>query len=79
MVEIDEATIKVEVGAEKKSHRITEKDKRITAYHESGHAIDHLLANKNGFFTTCLAIFIAMALSFKILPDVSRHVLIPLL
>ena len=39
MVEIDEATIKVEVGAEKKSHRITEKDKRITAYHEAGHAV----------------------------------------
>ena len=39
MVEIDEATIKVEVGSEKKSHRITEKDKRITAYHEAGHAV----------------------------------------
>jgi cell division protease FtsH len=39
MVEIDEATIKVEVGAEKKSHKITEKDKRITAYHEAGHAV----------------------------------------
>ena len=39
MVEIDEATIKVEVGAEKKSHRITEKDKRITAYYEAGHAV----------------------------------------
>ncbi|MBO5857329.1 MAG: AAA family ATPase, partial [Clostridia bacterium] len=39
MVEIDEATIKVEVGAEKKSHRITEKDKKITAYHEAGHAV----------------------------------------
>ena len=39
MVEIDEATLKVEVGAEKKSHRITEKDKKITAYHEAGHAV----------------------------------------
>ncbi len=39
MVEIDEATIKVEVGAEKKSHKITEKDKKITAYHEAGHAV----------------------------------------
>ena len=39
MVEIDEATIKVEVGTEKKSHKITEKDKRITAYHEAGHAV----------------------------------------
>ncbi len=39
MVEIDEATIKVEVGSEKKSHRVTEKDKKITAYHEAGHAV----------------------------------------
>ncbi len=39
MVEIDEATIKVEVGSEKKSHRISEKDKRLTAYHEAGHAV----------------------------------------
>ena len=39
MSEIDEATLKVVVGTEKKSHVITEKDKRITAYHEAGHAV----------------------------------------
>ena len=39
MNEIDEATIKVMVGTEKKSHRMTPEDKRITAYHEAGHAI----------------------------------------
>ena len=39
MTEIDEATIKVEVGAEKKSRKYTEKDKKITAYHEAGHAV----------------------------------------
>ncbi len=39
MVEIDEATVKVEVGAEKKSHKYTEKDKKLTAYHEAGHAV----------------------------------------
>ena len=39
MKEIDEATIKVEVGAEKKSRKYTEKDKKITAYHEAGHAV----------------------------------------
>ncbi len=39
MTEIDEATIKVEVGAEKKSRKYTEKDKRITAFHEAGHAV----------------------------------------
>ena len=39
MQEIEEATIKVVVGTEKKSHKITDKDKRITAYHEAGHAV----------------------------------------
>ncbi len=39
MNEIDEATIKVMVGTEKKSHKMTPEDKRITAYHEAGHAI----------------------------------------
>lgn len=39
MTEIDEATVKVEVGAEKKSKKYTEKDKKITAYHEAGHAV----------------------------------------
>ena len=39
MVEIDEATVKVEVGTEKKSHKFSEKDKKITAYHEAGHAV----------------------------------------
>ncbi len=39
MTEIDDATIKVEVGAEKKSRKYTEKDKKITAYHEAGHAV----------------------------------------
>lgn len=37
--EIEEATIKVIMGAEKKSHVVTEKDKMVTAYHEAGHAV----------------------------------------
>ena len=37
--EIEEATIKVVMGAEKKSHVIKDKDKVITSYHEAGHAI----------------------------------------
>ncbi len=37
--ELDEAMIKVVVGTEKKSHKITENDKKITAYHEAGHAV----------------------------------------
>ncbi len=39
MVDIDDATMKVEAGTEKKSHKFTEKDKKITAYHEAGHAV----------------------------------------
>ena len=48
MAEIEEATMKVVVGAEKKSKKITEKDKKITAYHEAGHAISsYYLDNKD--------------------------------
>ena len=39
MEDIEEATLKVAVGPEKRSHVITEKERRLTAYHESGHAI----------------------------------------
>lgn len=39
MDEIKEATIKVVVGAEKKSKVMSEKEKKLTAYHEAGHAI----------------------------------------
>ena len=37
--EIEESLLKVVMGVEKKSHIITEKDKRLTAFHEAGHAI----------------------------------------
>ncbi len=36
---IEEATIKVVMGTEKKSHVMNDKDKMITAYHEAGHAV----------------------------------------
>ncbi|MGN0441240.1 MAG: ATP-dependent zinc metalloprotease FtsH [Acutalibacteraceae bacterium] len=39
MEEIEEATIKVVVGAEKKSKVMSDKEKLLTAYHEAGHAI----------------------------------------
>lgn len=39
MNDIEEATIKVIAGPEKKSKVVSEKEKRLTAYHESGHAI----------------------------------------
>ncbi len=37
--EVEEATIKVVMGAEKKSHIVSDRDKMITSYHEAGHAI----------------------------------------
>ncbi|HIQ58266.1 MAG TPA: ATP-dependent zinc metalloprotease FtsH [Candidatus Merdivicinus intestinavium] len=37
--DIEEATIKVVAGPEKKSKVVSEKEKRLTAYHEGGHAI----------------------------------------
>lgn len=37
--DIDDAILKVSMGPEKKSRVITEKERRLTAYHESGHAI----------------------------------------
>lgn len=39
MAEIEEATIKVVVGTEKRSHVMTDKEKKLTAYHEAGHAV----------------------------------------
>ena len=37
--EVEEATVKVSIGTEKKSKIITEEERRETAYHEAGHAI----------------------------------------
>ena len=39
MEEIEEATIKVVVGTEKKSRVMSDKEKTLTAYHEAGHAV----------------------------------------
>ncbi len=39
MREVEEATIKVVVGTEKKSRVMSDKEKKLTAYHEAGHAI----------------------------------------
>lgn len=48
MTEIDEATVKTVVGTEKKSHKISDEDKRLTAYHEAGHAVSaHFLGGQD--------------------------------
>jgi cell division protease FtsH len=39
MTEIEEATIKVVMGPEKRSHVVTSRDKMLTCYHEAGHAL----------------------------------------
>ena len=43
MTDIRESFLKVGVGAEKKSKIVSDKEKRITAFHESGHAILHYI------------------------------------
>ncbi len=37
--EVEEAAVKVLVGTEKKSHKISDREKKLTAYHEAGHAV----------------------------------------
>lgn len=39
MADLEEASEKVSYGPERKSHKVSDEDKKITAYHESGHAI----------------------------------------
>ena len=45
--DIEDANIKVMMGAEKKSKKITEKERTLTAYHEAGHAIVSKLVDKD--------------------------------
>ena len=50
--DIRKSFIKVGIGAEKKSRIISEKDKRVTAYHEAGHAIlFHVLPDVGPVYT----------------------------
>lgn len=53
--DIKRAFIKVGIGAEKKSRIISEKEKRITAYHEAGHAIlFHVLPDVGPVYTVSI-------------------------
>ena len=53
--DIKESFLKVGVGPEKKSRIITEKEKKITAYHESGHAIlFHVLPDVGPVYTVSI-------------------------
>ena len=53
--DIRKAFIKVGIGAEKKSRVISEKEKRVTAYHEAGHAIlFHLLPDVGPVYTVSI-------------------------
>lgn len=54
-LDVDQAFIKVGVGTEKKSRLVPEKTKRITAYHEAGHAIlYHLLPDVGPVYTVSI-------------------------
>ncbi len=53
--DIQKSFIKVGIGAEKKSRIVSEKEKRITAYHEAGHAIlFHLLPDVGPVYTVSI-------------------------
>ena len=53
--DIDRAFVKVGIGAEKKSRVISDKEKRITAYHEAGHAIlFHVLPDVGPVYTVSI-------------------------
>ncbi|MBP9995868.1 MAG: ATP-dependent zinc metalloprotease FtsH [Lachnospiraceae bacterium] len=55
MEDVKKSFIKVGIGAEKKSRVISDKDKKITAYHESGHAIlFHLLPDVGPVYTVSI-------------------------
>ena len=53
--EVDKAFIKVGIGTEKKSKIVSEKERKITAYHESGHAIlFHELSEMDQVYTVSI-------------------------
>jgi len=53
--DIQESFVKVGIGAEKKSRVVSEKEKRITAYHEAGHAIlFHVLPDVGPVYTVSI-------------------------
>ncbi len=53
--EVDKAFIKVGIGTEKKSRVVSEKERKITAYHESGHAIlFHELSEMDPVYTVSI-------------------------
>ena len=53
--DINKSFVKVGIGAEKKSRVISDKEKRITAYHEAGHAIlFHLLPDVGPVYTVSI-------------------------
>ncbi len=74
MKEVEEAALKVIVGGEKKGKIISEEERRITAYHEAGHAIvSHLLPNTDPVTRITIIPTTKGAGGYTLMPPVSDH------
>ena len=74
MKEIEEAALKVIVGGEKKGKVISEQEKRITAYHEAGHAIvAHLLPGSDPVTRITIIPTTKGAGGYTLMPPVNDH------
>jgi cell division protease FtsH len=74
MKEVEEAALKVIVGGEKKGKVISEQERRITAYHEAGHAIvSHLLPNTDPVTRITIIPTTKGAGGYTLMPPVNDH------
>ncbi|MGN1116234.1 MAG: ATP-dependent zinc metalloprotease FtsH, partial [Candidatus Ornithomonoglobus sp.] len=54
--DIEDANLKVSMGAEKKSRVLTDKEKKLTAYHEAGHAIASRVVQREQYKVSAISI-----------------------
>ena len=68
--EIEEASVKVMMGPEKKSHVVTDEERRLTAYHETGHAITGYFS-KTAMFENIVTLLGGRVAEQLVLEDIS--------